>query len=124
MKRKLGLVLAAVLFGTHLLADEDVSEVTLKKYLQLKGTLEMKLYVKGLGGGMELAAVIAGQNGTPIFCRPPKLALGVENYMSIIEEEVKAKRDSGAAVDPNTPIGVILISGFVNTFPCKQTKVK
>lgn len=80
----------------------------------------VKTYVAGLGEGMVWANAKA--NKTPIFCAPETLALNVDNFIQVLNQQIEGYRapdivSSGFDVDPK-PIGAILMAGLADTFPC------
>jgi hypothetical protein len=98
------------------------AEVSVKDYKQRMGSSNptvvalTKAYVRGLGEGMSWAssaAQVGGGDG--LFCPPQKLALTVENYVDIIDRQIKTARGDVE----NRYIGELLIIGLQETFPCK-----
>ena len=51
---------------------------------------------------------------------PEKLALGIENYIGIIDRQIKALSSSGLPPEQleQTDIGLVLLAGLQATFPC------
>jgi len=95
-----------------------------------------QLYIDGLGDGMRAANVTGFLNsaklGSPalLYCPPPRLALQTENYIAILEGEIKRRLDL-AGDDPikiravmQTSIDHVLMDGLVNTFPCSSAKIQ
>jgi hypothetical protein len=96
-----------------------------------------KAYILGVGNAMQFAnlAMYAhvehdlqlppGQHAlTKLFCPPAKLILELDNYISILNEEIK-RRLAQAGGDSSeikkvmqTPIEVLLLFGLEKTFPC------
>ncbi|WP_257834917.1 hypothetical protein [Burkholderia glumae] len=74
----------------------------------------LKAYVGGLGQGMFWANIaLEAQGEKKLFCPPRKLALSFDNYSSVLDREVAkpATRDTD-------DIGLLLLQGLVDTFPC------
>ena len=64
------------------------AEVTVKEYreaMALPNSDVMRVYIKGLGEGMGWANAHAGNGKSPLYCPPPKLGIGVETFIDIID---------------------------------------
>src|ERR1700726_1792725 len=83
-------------------------EVTVKQYkIDIANPKEaplLRLYVQGLGEGMLAANVFATRDKTPLYCPPGKLALGVQNYLDIINDQIKSRAEQDQAQLPEFPI--------------------
>jgi hypothetical protein len=125
------------------------SSVTVRQYQKEKSDTDSsfavfnQIYIRGLGEGMENANRlmffhVQGElhlpakqlNATRLFCPPPMLVLQDENYISILETEIKHRLDQ-AAQDAEkvkrvmeTPIDVVLMDGLRKTFPCTPEKIQ
>jgi len=76
----------------------------------------LKAYIRGLGTGYRWSSSInKAKGGKPFFCLPAKLSLNAENYISIIDGQLK-KYESN-----ETPIEPLLYDGLVDVFPCVKT---
>ena len=82
--------------------------------------LVMKSYVQGLGDGIAWANIAATHDKKPMYCAPPRLTLGLENFLDIINRQIdiQAKRLTQAQLD-DSEIGFMLMLGLVETFPCE-----
>ena len=65
-----------------------------------------------------------------LFCIPPELTLQDENYLSILDTEIKRRLDQAASDSVKverlmgTPISMVLLEGLRKTFPCTPAKFK
>jgi hypothetical protein len=79
-------------------------------------------YVKGIGDGFVFYSVRAEDSlkQKPLFCQPDKLVLQTQNFMDILDREIK-KAASAMPKDKldGIPLATILLSGLQDTFPCK-----
>jgi len=116
---------AACMFGAyaaHLLAG-DVTVKQFRAAIASKDPTEVntiKVYISGLGNGIEWAmAPYAHEKKTsPLFCPPEKMPLNLSNYIDLIESAIKA--DHGGTPDvEDSYIGMWLVLGLTETFPCK-----
>ena len=81
-----------------------------------------RMYIIGLGEGMGWANIENILRKAPLYCQPGKLALGPENYIDIIDRQVKTALSRGMTqvqVDETT-IGYFLMAGLRDTFPCNE----
>jgi hypothetical protein len=78
-----------------------------------------RIYIRAAGDGIVSANAQAEINKTPIFCQPNKLALGTENYLSILESTIKmfSAKAPRAKVDEMSAV-LLLLRGLQDTFPC------
>jgi len=116
-------ILLAVCF-LSLGAPQAIAQLTVKEYQarmspdDLNRVTMTKWYVKGLAEGMTWANInLTLRNSPPLFCLPDKLALGVDNFLDIIDRRVKQLKESGKKTD-DTEVGIILLGGLEDTFPC------
>lgn len=102
------------------------TEVTVKLYEEAiatddKGAKEsILLYLSGLSHGLEWSNAMNKDN--PLYCQPGKLALTTSNYVNLLNDEIilhrnYALKDPTYSVD-DKPLGLILLRGVMNTFPC------
>jgi hypothetical protein len=99
-----------------------LAQMELKDYNeQLKINPVFRSYINGVGRGIAWAnVVVKNQKNAPLFCGgPPKLALGPENYISILDAAIKARTND---VKPDAPIELLLLRGLQESFPCEQLK--
>jgi hypothetical protein len=82
---------------------------------------EMKLYISGIGEGMLWANSEATRMKTPLYCEPEKLELVADNYLGMIDGQIRKLSQEGGATKTeldNVAIGVLLLKGLEETFPC------
>src|SRR6516164_4615338 len=74
------------------------------------------LYLDGVREGIiELNVVLEEKRQQPLFCLPEKLALTIEQAEDIM------MRQAEKITDPHQlPIGLLLVEGLQNTFPCNE----
>lgn len=87
------------------------------KGMQANMTKQQQLiYMGGVGSGFYWSnAVLQSQGQPPLYCQPSKLALTLDNYMHIFEDELKRN-----AHQEDEPAEYILFLGLKNTFPCSR----
>lgn len=79
-----------------------------------------KIYVTGLGEGIEWANA---QAKVRLYCPPGELALGMDNYLDILDRQIAFDRNSqGKDFPEGSPIGLELLFGLKRTFPCSTGK--
>ena len=104
-------------------AFEAKAELKVKDYRKAMGSGNSmivgttKMYVLGLGEGMEWANATVGS--MKIYCQPGKLVMRMENYMQILDRKIESMSSSGnrAEIDGDD-IGMVLLLGLQETFPC------
>jgi hypothetical protein len=80
-----------------------------------------KIYILGLGDGFLWAnAKMLVDKKSPLYCQPDKLVLGMENYVEILNRQIKAEatKNTQAQLDEMS-LGLLLLQGLQDTFPCK-----
>jgi hypothetical protein len=106
------------------------AELTVKQYkIQMSSTEDTvpmamaKMYVLGSGEGIRVTNVLLQVKGKRLFCAPKNLALGVENFVDILNRSITgaAMRTPQAELD-ETDISVLLLRGVLETFPCASEK--
>jgi hypothetical protein len=135
-------ILTAVNIAILLAGSTQLQAVTVESYQKHRAdptTTEAvfdKLYLDGLGDGMQAANLTgflnSAKSGNPtlLYCSPPGLALQTDNYMAILDSEIKRSLDL-AADDPvkikavmRRNIDHLLIEGLIRTFPCTPAKIQ
>ena len=97
------------------------AEFLVKDYKQLKENDAMKIYVEGLGQGFSWANVVMKkETNKSLFCQPGKLALGRDNFIRILNDEIKRQEIDRFDKTQEAPIEMILLLGLKNTFPCME----
>jgi hypothetical protein len=108
-------------------ADSTGGEVTVKFFREVMGSKDtvaidlMKAHIAGLGTGIEWALVqVIAEKGPKLYCAPERIGLDLNNYLQIIDVEIKDKQTlmPQAKLD-GSPIGLVLVQGLIHTFPCK-----
>ena len=109
---KLLIVISASAITSH-------AEFPLSKYHEIRDLDAFKAYINGVGIGMAQSNAMSFiKFKVRNYCQPDKLKLGPENYIGIIDEELKANEKT---LPSSFPIETLLLMGLVNTFPCNQS---
>lgn len=90
------------------------------QYENVSGHGYVAIYLSASGnalGSANASLVVRGQQ--PLYCPPPKLALGLHNYVDIFERELHRIRMT-ITKDHRITIEDVLLSGLQMTFPCAQ----
>jgi hypothetical protein len=97
----------------------QASEFTTRTYDTAKQQPWFQSYVLGVGTGYSWANTeLSGTHRKLLYCQPKEFALTEENYLDILEGQVKAERAGGHA-DLPVPLELLLLKGLERTFPCK-----
>jgi hypothetical protein len=109
-----------IIFLLSLLSAPAFAEVPVKDYQKFKNSESMQMYVAGVGVGFSWANIfMIDETGKVLYCQPSKLALGTDNYIRILEDEIKRyEATAGFQKAQETPIEIILLNGLRKTFPC------
>ena len=120
--------LITAVVATLALSFPMMGEISVKDYQedisspnQVKA-LSMRSYMGGLARGIFGTNVwfVRFGSGHPMYCAPDKLPLNEDNYLRILDDEIKivvSLGESQAEVDA-LPVVTVLIRGLRNTFPC------
>jgi hypothetical protein len=93
------------------------SEVSFKDYETLKNTKEFRLFIAGVAEGAGWSNVLLDSHGSKkLFCQPSNLTMSADDLLDIIKREVNA---NAKVFKSDTPLGLILIKGLVDIYPCK-----
>jgi len=116
MKKLLGILVLVLLW-----CNVSFSEITVKKYLELKDEKSNILIsnVAGIGSGFfwyNLLLDIEGKN--QLYCLPENFVLQYDNYISFLDDSIIEQRYKGT-LDENHNIGLLILSKIIETFPCK-----
>jgi hypothetical protein len=118
--KKIALALYVSLF-IFLLSMTASAEFSVKEYKQLKENDVMKTYIEGLGRGFVWANVVMKkETNKSLFCSPEKLALGKDNFIRILDDEIKRQEIDGFIKTQEASIEMVLLFGLKNTFPCMK----
>lgn len=110
------LVLVVALF----LPSIAQAEMDLESFRALKGQYEGQnyLYLSGILQGVQWSnTALAFGNKTPLFCLPPGFDYSVKTVGQLVQESTNK-----AAVSPDTPIGMVMVSVLSGGFPCAAGK--
>ena len=98
----------------------------LKKYRQAHaaGPLPDSIlnYISGIADGLETSNIVLSWKKKPmLFCQPESLALNSQNFITIIDTEIKRRIASGEKpYGDEYPVMLILVDGMQRTFPCEK----
>jgi hypothetical protein len=110
-----------------LIAAQANANMTVKDYkvrMASKDTAKVavtKVYVQGLAEGIFwVNAFIEKKGKEPLYCQPEKLVLDKENYVEILDEQIKTLSKGLPEKEwEELEIGLLLFHGLQDTFPCK-----
>ena len=90
---------------------------------KFEGREYSKTYLIGVARGIEQANVrLMIDQRELLYCPPMKLAINVETYFDILNDEIRTQSNWTVGLDPSTPIELLLLKGLQRTFPCDQPK--
>lgn len=94
---------------------------SVKTYNKSKEIDIMRWFIDGLGRGFFVANVyVRMETKARLFCVPENLALEIENYIRILDDEIKRREESqGFEKVQEDPIDLLLLEGLKRTFPCR-----
>jgi hypothetical protein len=113
-----GVIMRAILFGLLItLCDYSYAGLKISDfYIQEKrNSPEFMIYIAGLSDGFFYSTAI--ENGG-IYCPPRGLKMNTQNYIHLIEDEIKRGPPKGQYT-PDMELGIVLGSALMRTFPCK-----
>jgi hypothetical protein len=74
----------------------------------------------GIGRGLFWANAEADDSfKKKLYCAPQKLALGLDNYLRIVDDEIDR-----VVYTPDMPVELVLLKGLQRVFPCPWDKYK
>lgn len=105
-------------------ADLPTNWNTVRKYDEMRGTPTIKLYLAAAGGALLAAnAELTFTKRPVLYCQPNTLTLNFDNYVSIFEKarekQISLFEFSKDQSLLDTPVEMVLLSGLIETFPCK-----
>jgi hypothetical protein len=116
-------LLPLLCFSSALLLAVPALSLPLKAYkaAQKSDNLEtVENYLDGVGNGFFWAnATLHADNKEPLFCSPD-MALNQENYLTLLDREIKNGMSPKTAWRDDDAIEVILLRALQRTFPCKK----
>jgi hypothetical protein len=96
------------------------AEITLSSYKYYSNKQDdngVKSYLSGVSDGYSWANTRLESNGKkPLFCVPDELSIKQSNIIDILDRQIKYGK---AWYENDTRIPLILLDGFIRTFPCK-----
>jgi hypothetical protein len=93
------------------------SEITVKQFRETKDETNFKIYINGVGRGFLWANVFLDRAGKPLlYCQPPKLALGSDNYIQLLTNYID---DNKHEVKDDAVVEALLLLALQEAFPCR-----
>ncbi len=84
-----------------------------------------KIYISGVGQGYSwYSSMLIGRGRKVLYCVPKKLVLNMDNYISILEEEIENFTGLPLFEDMQQEmhIELLLLCGLVRTCPCPESE--
>jgi hypothetical protein len=118
-------ILVTLLSVVALAVVDLKAEVTVKEYRTRMASRDSaviaatRLYIKGVGEGIGWANNEPTTGRKPFYCPPEKLAVNLENYMDILNRQIKtlSMRLTQSQLE-EAWIGLLLLKGLQEAFPC------
>jgi hypothetical protein len=77
-------------------------------------------YISGVGNGLLWAnSALQVDNKEPLFCNPD-LALNEDNYLALLDRQIKDGMPTKSGWRDDDPIEIILLRALQRTFPCRK----
>jgi hypothetical protein len=122
--------LLALLLCTVLRAEDPTTGLTVREYRKIMASnnearkVPIEIFIRGLGEGMQWGAYMATRKpgAVELYCLPDKLHLTPQNFMNIIDNEIREDQKKNPTLLDEQPVALILLFGLMETFPCKETK--
>jgi hypothetical protein len=111
-------IVAIGLLGCILLSGRADGWMSVQKYRELTATgrLDVQFYLMGVANGFAwMNAELHTKKKPQVFCAPDDLAMGVEDYVQLLDQELT--RHSWSA---ETSIEPLLLRGLQRRFPCRK----
>jgi hypothetical protein len=91
------------------------------KVARKQDTIEtLENYIDGVGNALLWAnSVLQADSKEPLFCNPD-LALNEDNYLAMLDRQIKDGMPGKVAWRDDDAIEVILLRALQRTFPCKK----
>ena len=110
-------------FALMLLLAAPAFSLPLKQYqvARKEDSLEtVESYINGVGNGFLWAnSALQAANKEPLFCNP-ELTLNEDNYMALLDRQIKDGTPTKTKWRDDDPIEIILLRALQRTFPCKK----
>jgi hypothetical protein len=102
-----------------------MAEWTVREYDNMSKTekYDLRVYINGLGVGSTWVVnfeEFTNKKYKPLYCPPMNLALGASNYVDILERRINKMKKLNYYDWETSPIGLELVNGLVDTFPCDK----
>ena len=113
-------ILLLFIVSTNVLADWSSRDYDNMSKIE-KDSLRM--YINGVGEGTSWMSIIQESNNKEykkLYCPPEDLVLDVNNYVDILEKRINKVKKLNYSNLGNFPIGMELINGLIDTFPCDK----
>jgi hypothetical protein len=121
MRPHSAIALAALLTCSSFSANAGYSLDKYREYTTSKSPqkeLLMDTYITGVGTGIFWSnAVLEAQGKQPLFCMPAKLALSPELIKQLLSRQIET-HDGGPPYTGDKDVEIIVLSSFIQTFPC------
>jgi hypothetical protein len=113
------LILGALLYASVAEAL-DYKEYKTAKAIDGASWSSVRAFVNAVSEGFNVAnRDLAGKSRPLLYCQP--FALNVDTLLTILDSEIKTMEEiTHKPLPDNMPIGVVLLSGMQDTFPCKS----
>lgn len=97
------------------------SAVEVGNFDEIKGSEYFRAYIEGVGHGFlwANAELQVNKRQTLLFCVPPSLGLTTDNYVGLIEAEIRDSKANGG-INGKAPVELVLMGALKKTFPCRK----
>ena len=113
-------ILLLFIVSTNVLADWSSRDYDNMSKIE-KDSLRM--YINGVGEGSSWMSIIQESNNKEyrkLYCPPVDLVLDVNEYVDILEKRINKVKNLNLYNLENSPIGMELVNGLIDTFPCDK----
>ena len=113
-------ILLLFIVSTNVLADWSSRDYDNMSKIE-KDSLRM--YINGVGEGSSWMSIIQESNNKEyrkLYCPPVDLVLDVNKYVDILEKRINKVKNLNLYNLENSPIGMELVNGLIDTFPCDK----
>lgn len=113
-------ILLLFIVSTNVLADWSSRDYDNMSKIE-KDSLRM--YINGVGEGTSWMSIIQESNNKEyrkLYCPPVDLVLDVNEYVDILEKRINKVKNLNLYNLENSPIGMELVNGLIDTFPCDK----
>jgi hypothetical protein len=118
----------AILVLLFMTQTSAVADMTVKQYRAANASTsprdvkEVQIYVFGLGVGLSWGNSDATLKGRPLYCQPGKLALGVADYLQLLDDRITSlSKFVPSEKLGEFDIGLLLLEALQETFPCPSS---